>query len=215
MKRFYLVLLLYTAISICASAQIGYQVSLLNNATGEPRANERVSITVKITDSEGKTVCEETKNETSNDFGVISMSVGNNETFSNADWSKLPFFIEASIDGRLIGKSQLLSVPVAEYAKHTGFLSKELLCSKEWEYTEHSWDGTANIVIHWKYIFNKDGSYTFKQNGKTYYHGTYFLDGNEIHYSQKDNGTEYWGYSLILHPTELFLIERGSHDIYK
>lgn len=112
--------------------QIGYQVSLLNNATGEPRANERVSVTVKITDSEGKTVCEETKNETTNDFGVVSMNVGNSETFANADWSKLPFFIEASVDGRLLGKSQLLSVPIAEYAKKTGTLTKELLCSKDW-----------------------------------------------------------------------------------
>ena len=75
---------------ITASAQIGYQVSLLNIATGEPRANESVSVTVKITDSAGNVICEETKRETTNDFGVLSMTVGGQDTFTNADWSKLP-----------------------------------------------------------------------------------------------------------------------------
>ncbi len=181
MKRFYLVLLLYTAISICASAQIGYQVSLLNNATGEPRANERVSITVKITDSEGKTVWEETKNETSNDFGVLSMSVGNSETFSNADWSKLPFFIEASIDGRLIGKSQLLSVPVAEYAKKTGVLTRDHLCSKDWRDEWKDYDKTC----YTQFKFDKDGSLIRTSKGAydsvpQTVSGSYYLVGDDV-----------------------------------
>lgn len=67
----FILFLLFAIIKLSTSAQIGYHVSLLNNATGEPRANERVTVTVKITDSEGNTVCEETKNETSNDFGVV------------------------------------------------------------------------------------------------------------------------------------------------
>ena len=171
MKRFYLLLLLCTAISLCTSAQIGYQVSLLNNATGEPRANERVTVTVIITDSEGKTVCEETKNETSNDFGVVSMSVGDSETFANADWSKLPFFIEASVDGRLLGKSQLLSVPVAEHAKHTGSLTKELLCSKEWVFNEVS------------FIFKEDGIYIRRDSEVSNKEGIYHIDGNNVHYT--------------------------------
>ena len=43
------------------NAQIGYQVSLLNSATGEPRANETVSVTVEITNSESSVICTETK----------------------------------------------------------------------------------------------------------------------------------------------------------
>lgn len=171
MKRFYLIILLCSAISFCASSQIGYQVSLLNNATGEPRANERVTVTVKITDSEGKTVCEETKNETSNDFGVVSMTIGDSETFANVDWSKLPFFIEASVDGRLLGKSQLLAVPVAEHAKHTGSLTKEILMSKTWV----NGDGRGYIT------FKEDNAYVFHPDGDMkYVFRKYFIDGNFV-----------------------------------
>ena len=178
MKRFYLLLLLFTAISLSTSAQIGYQISLLNNATGEPRANERVTVTVKITDSEGKTVCEETKHETSNDFGVVSMSVGDTETFANADWSKLPFFIEASVDGRLIGKSQLLSVPIAEYAKRTGLLTTDILCSKSWE---SYYNGNPETT----YKFSKEGTVQIKdwQYYPDYYkeyEGIYEIEGNIV-----------------------------------
>ena len=35
-----------------AKAQVGYQVSLLNKATGEPRANTTVNATITITDSQ-------------------------------------------------------------------------------------------------------------------------------------------------------------------
>lgn len=138
-----------------------------------------MTVTVKITDSEGKTVCEDTKDETSNDFGVVSMSVGDSETFGNADWSKLPFFIEASVDGRLLGKSQLLSVSVAEYAKKSGELtieSIEYLCSKEWICK------TGNTT--WSMIFKRDGScLTSKSNtyGFSYSNpASFFIDGNDV-----------------------------------
>jgi hypothetical protein len=40
-------LLCLTILSFSAKAQIGYQVSLLNNAAGEPRTNESVNVTIK------------------------------------------------------------------------------------------------------------------------------------------------------------------------
>ena len=41
------------ASALSANAQIGYQVSLLDNATGEPRADETVTVEIAITDSNG------------------------------------------------------------------------------------------------------------------------------------------------------------------
>ncbi len=152
-------------VAYAAQAQIGYQVSLLNTATGEPRANESVSVTVKITDSKGNVICDEVKSETTNDFGVVSMSVGNSETFAEADWNNLPFFIEASVDGRLIGRSQLLSVPVAEHAKHTGTLTKEILMSKTWDRLR--FDDTR------AYLYYSDGS-------GIKYRFNYFIEGNFV-----------------------------------
>ena len=133
--------LLFCLASTIAQAQIGYQVTLLNTATGEPRANETVNVTVEITNSAGGVVCSETKSATTNDFGILSVAVGNSDTFAETDWSKLPFSISATVDGVMIGKSQLLSVPVAEHAKHTGELTREFLNGK----TFHSAKGSYTI----------------------------------------------------------------------
>ncbi|QCD38213.1 hypothetical protein E7745_00885 [Duncaniella sp. C9] len=119
-------------LTLSLNAQIGYQVSLLDAATGQPRADETVSVTVEITDSSGSLICSETKSATSDDFGVLSLTIGNASTFENADWSKLPFYISATVDDVLLGRSQILNVPVAEYAKKTGNLTQEILMSKTW-----------------------------------------------------------------------------------
>ncbi|PWB00589.1 hypothetical protein C5O23_12405, partial [Duncaniella muris] len=74
-------------LTLSLNAQIGYQVSLLDAATGQPRADETVSVTVEITDSSGSLICSETKSATSDDFGVLSLTIGNTSTFENADWS--------------------------------------------------------------------------------------------------------------------------------
>lgn len=82
MKRLIIYAIILTGISLYSSAQIGYQVSLLNNATGEPRADETVTVEISLTDSNGKTLCSERKSATTNDFGVLSLTVGNSYTFT-------------------------------------------------------------------------------------------------------------------------------------
>ena len=125
---------------VVSHAQIGYQVSLLNTATGEPRAGVTVNATVTITDSSDKVIYTGTQQATTNDFGVLSLTVGNADTFSKADFGKLPFFISVSVDGALIGKSQILSVPVAEYAKRTGELTVDKLVGTCLLYTSDAAD---------------------------------------------------------------------------
>ena len=130
-------------------AQIGYQVSLLNSATGEPRANVLVEAEVTITNSDDEEIYKGTQRATSNDFGVIQLTVGNQSTFKDVDWSKLPFFIEVSVDGTVIGKSQILTVPIAEAAKYLvpGIDIEDLVGT--WSY------GDGNYVR--KIVFSKDG----------------------------------------------------------
>ena len=171
----YLLLTLFSLMAIIAQAQIGYQVTLLNTATGEPRANETVNLTVEITNSAGATVCSETKSATTNDFGILSVAVGNSDTFAETDWTKLPFFISATVDGVMIGKSQLLSVPVAEYAKRTGELTREFLDGKQFR-------GIAGSVS-----FTRNG-FTKNSNGESgSVSGTYEIVGNIIICYYKDN----------------------------
>ena len=161
------------ASALSANAQIGYQVSLLDNATGEPRADETVTVEIAITDSKGKTICSERKSATTNDFGVLSLTVGNSSTFTDADWSALPFFISATVDGTLIGRSQILNVPVAEYAKQTGVLTKEILKSKTWY---------QNGYKDSYYTFSDD-TVTFHQiseDGHNSWKYKYQIDGNNV-----------------------------------
>ena len=173
MKRLFTIAAIASALS--ANAQIGYQVSLLDNATGEPRADETVTVEIAITDSNGKTLCSERKSATTNDFGVLSLTVGNSSTFTDADWSALPFFISATVDGTLIGRSQILSVPIAEYAKQAGILTKEILKSRAWyQYGDKQYyytfsDDTA--TFHENYA---DGHGHFTSKHK------YHIDGNNV-----------------------------------
>jgi len=174
MKNLFLNVLLCSLFSLGAKAQIGYQVSLLNTATGEPRANVTVNATATITDSKGGVLYTGTQKVTSNDFGVLSLTVGNAETFRGIDFAKMPFFIEVSVDGKSIGKSQILNVPVAEAAKTlVPAITKEELCSKEWvtDPYEKPYD---------KFSFNENGTCNW------YKHGSirvckYEIEGNNIY----------------------------------
>lgn len=161
-------------------AQIGYQVALLNSATGEPRANETVKAEITITDSQDGTVCSETQTVTSNDFGILSFTVGNADTFKDLGTRKLPLYISVSVDDVLIGKSQILSVPVAEVANSLkSDFTLEELCGKTWKVNEQKPDGYLT--------FYKDGSCSYR----AYYHGvlsdeesydgTYEIEGNNIY----------------------------------
>ena len=167
-------------------AQIGYQVSLLNSATGQPRAGETVTVDIKLTNCENTIVYTTQQKATSNDFGVLSLSVGDAKTFDELDWNKLPLYIEVSIDGVLIAKSQVLSVPVAEYAKKSGFvLTKEFLASKTWEHPFDNGGGES-------FEFHENGTYIWKYYSKAEDQhltdsGNYYIFDNHI-YLHDDGG---------------------------
>lgn len=146
-------------VNMQVSAQIGYQVSLLNSATGEPRAHATVNAQVTLTNSLDEIILTENKSVTSNDFGVLSFTIGNENTLKEVDWNKLPFYISVKVDGVLIGKSQVLSVPVAEYAKQAGaVITKEMLTGKNWI---HRYDAVG--------IYDGQGSFTFTEENYIYY----------------------------------------------
>ena len=170
MKRhptFIILLYILLAVPQITKAQIGYQVSLLNTATGEPQANKTVNVNIAITNAENEVVHTETQTATTNDFGILSLSVGNEDTFKNADWNKLPFYISVSANGTLIGKSQILTVPVAEYAKTAGpVLTKEMLVgtwSNSYAYTngEYTYEAHNSITFN----ENETGNYLMSIEG--------------------------------------------------
>lgn len=188
-------LLCLTLLSVISSqAQIGYQLAVLDQETGLPKRNAPVKVAVTITDSDNGVIYSNTYSENTNDFGMVSLQIGDANTFSDVDWNKLPFFISATIDDNIhIGKSQILTVPVAEYAKRTGnTLTKEILCSKTWTEYYYSYDGS--IAFDYKYDFHQDGTVTIKRNSGNTDTGEYYIDGDLIYakYTRViDQGTPY------------------------
>lgn len=217
MKKIILLIASAILLSVTAHAQIGYQVTLLNSADGTPRANERVSVTVKITNKEGKVICESTSNETTDKFGLLSLSVGASNTFDDVDFTKSPFFIEATVDSIMVGRTQILSVPIAEYAKRTGVLTVEKLCSKDWKYED------GRYKIH----FSPDGkcTYTYENpdadgNKHTYVHtGTYEISGDfiktEYFYRTESDGALYPERALYIYFPQKNQLVMMDGDSYK
>ena len=166
-------------------AQIGYQVSLLNASTGEPRANVLVEAEVTITNSDDEEIYKGTQRATSNDLGVVQLKVGNQGTFKDVNWNKLPFFIEVSVDGTVIGKSQILTVPIAEAAKYLapGIDIDDLVGTWSWK----SYYGEV-----YSFTFRRDFSGTLNaKDGEEQF--TYEIEGKNlmIYYSDRMSRLRY------------------------
>lgn len=196
MKRLIALLFILVTAMGYGSAQIGYQVALINNATGEPRALETVAVDVEISNSAGVVIATSRQSATTNELGLLSLTVGDSDTFANVDWTKLPLFISATVDGTLIGKTQILSVPVAEYAKHTGELTVEKLCSKTWSSTT---SGSSKTVLK------------FNRNGKGHY-DYYFSDGT--HYGSHDFIWEKQGNEILVKALSEDIIDVTGLAVY-
>ena len=169
--RFLLLLLAVGMGFVGAQAQIGYQIALLNTATGEARANETVTVTVSLSNNAGEEFYSETKSATTNDFGLLSLSIGNADTFKEVDLSKMPFFIEVSANGVMIGKSQMLSVPVAEVAKRIAPIDKSLIVG--------TWVPNSSSFGDSRYIFYDDGKVKHQSDYENIT-GEYLIEGNNI-----------------------------------
>lgn len=160
----------------------------MDQSTGAPRANETVSVTVTIYDNTGKSLCTSSESVTTNDFGMLSMLVGDSSTFQNLSEGVLPLWVEARVGGVTIGKSQIINVPVAEYTRKYGNLTVEKLCSKSWSRT-----GTSGTYFH----FNRDGTVrkTYSGGSQSY---KYYISGDFVIWYGSNAGSS--GFLLMYIP---------------
>lgn len=201
MTRFLLTILSSLFLQI-ASAQIGYQIAVIDQNTGEAKAKSKVSVSVVLTDNAGTQFYSQTESVTTNELGIATIQIGNESTFSNVNWSKLPLWITATVDGVSMGKTQILTVPVAEHAKHTGTLTKEKLIGR-W-YTK----GYAE----YGFTFHSDGTAKRHYTGSTAPY-TYEIDGNFVILTNSENNEDsYRGRHWIFHYSELNGRLVGSSD---
>lgn len=161
MKRFYL---LFIAISIIATiygqapAGFNYQ-AVARNAQGQLITNTQVILQIAIIKGsmDGTSVYTETFSPTTNNFGLVNLSIGNGTvvtgTFSDIDWGTDTYFIKVLLNDTEMGTSQLLSVPYALYAKtaENGFTGDyNDLLNKPIGLTAGDilyWNGTAWVIL--------------------------------------------------------------------
>ncbi len=124
MKRliFIFIALFFVITGILAQTpnQFKYQ-AVLRNADGTIMANEAVTVDIEILQGSptGTSVFSETHNVTTTAQGLINLNVGSESDLSVIDWSADTYFMEISVNGTIMGTSQLLSVPYALTSKTT------------------------------------------------------------------------------------------------
>jgi phosphotriesterase-related protein len=121
MKRtifFYCLLMVVMGLSAQVPYAFNYQ-AIFRNSDGSVRANEAISLQIRIVDEQGAPAYEEVHQTMTNEFGLIHVVVGEGNTsqdLSLIDWATGPYFIDLAVNGISLGSSQLLSVPYALYA---------------------------------------------------------------------------------------------------
>jgi hypothetical protein len=135
MKKALLLLLLFSLFHFGFSQNVpkGYKLqTTIRSNTGELLVSKLVAIRISIIQgtSSGNVVYKEVHRTTSNDFGVISLTVGEGipETnlFKDIDWSNGPYFQKLELDPQngtnflFMGTSQIVSVPISLYAQKSG-----------------------------------------------------------------------------------------------
>jgi len=127
MKKLYLLCILaILSINIFAQAPESFRYqAVLRDGSGVVRADQSAGIDIDILQgsSSGTVVYSESHSASTNAFGLVSLDVGKGSTsddFISIDWSNGPYFIRISVDGNVMGTSQLLSVPYAKYADRAG-----------------------------------------------------------------------------------------------
>ena len=110
--------------------------AVVRDATGNVLSSDTISLKFSILSGSvtGTTVYSETHNDTTNQFGLISIQIGNGTViignFNLIDWGNNIFFLKVEIDVNAgtnyqeMGTSQLLAVPYALHAATTGDTSR-------------------------------------------------------------------------------------------
>lgn len=131
-------LILITAIALLtgfgfaqAPQMINYQ-GIARNTSGTALVNQAIGLqlTIRQTTNNGAIVYQETQSDTTNQFGLFNIQIGNGTVVQGAmasiAWGSDLYYIEVEMDEtggtnyQLMGVSQLISVPYALYAETSG-----------------------------------------------------------------------------------------------
>jgi uncharacterized protein (TIGR02145 family) len=105
------------SLSAQAPLQFKYQAAL-RNADGSVMANQEKTVVISLLlgDAEGSVVFSETHSVTTSANGIINLNIGSISSLEEINWASGSYFIQISVDGNVLGTSQLMSVPYALFA---------------------------------------------------------------------------------------------------
>ncbi len=121
MKRivpfFLLLVIFFSGLFAQAPVMFNYQAMLRDDA-GQPIVSEEITLHIAILagDPEGEMVFEEVHHTGTNEMGLVNIAVGSVEELGDVSWGDDAYFMSVTVDGSLMGVSQLLSVPYAMHA---------------------------------------------------------------------------------------------------
>lgn len=100
--------------------------AILRDGSGAPKANVAVTVTIDflLGSATGASVYTESHSVTTASTGLINLDLGLGTpsfgTFSAINWGSGTYFVKITVDGVVMGTSQLLSVPYALYSAKAG-----------------------------------------------------------------------------------------------
>lgn len=120
-----LAVIMLCIITVYGQAPMSFKYqTVLRDSDGNVIANQEVSMTLEILRGSafGPVVCSETYTPVTNEFGLVNLEVGSQDAsgFNAIDWAVGPYFLKITVDGIVMGTSELLSVPYALYAQNSG-----------------------------------------------------------------------------------------------
>jgi len=117
---FFFGVLLGAAAVAQAPQNFSYQAILRDAGGVQANTSATLGIAIRQGSASGAVVYSENHAVTSNGFGLVNVSIGGGTVVSGnmttIDWSDGPYFVSTSLNGTLMGTSQLQSVPYALHA---------------------------------------------------------------------------------------------------
>lgn len=106
--------------------------AVIRDSDGNIKSNENLTVSISILKGapDGISVYTEDHYVTTTGQGVVNLMIGKGNTSDNLatiDWSSSTYFMEVSVDGSVMGTSQLLSVPYAMFAHRADSVSDHVL----------------------------------------------------------------------------------------
>jgi hypothetical protein len=124
MKKLSLVLTaIFIILGLMAQAPdyFNYQAAV-RNPDGTAMADQNVTVDLQLIRGaiDGPSIYLESHETLTDEFGLITLKVGDADFFEEIDWENGPYFLGVTVNGNYLGASQLLSVPYALYARQAG-----------------------------------------------------------------------------------------------